>query len=748
MYESQFLLKRRPFTATPDSRCFLAAGPIQAVLDELVVCVEQGQGVAIVSAPAGTGKTLLCERLRTELTGHFEIVFLRHASFLTRRALLQSILADLNHAYRRHDEQELRLELIPAIRALNPQREALVLICDEAHMLNEDLLEELRILSDLAEQGCPLVRLVLVGQPGLEETLARPGLEALNQRIRAHVCLETFDRAAALDYIDYRITWAGGRTDEIFTPEALELICRASQGVPRCINQLCDHALLLAYVSEQKPVLAETIRDALQDLRQLPLHWNESFLTDVPTDSRTTEGFESIAASPPSAFATIQSAPSIGLESPSQFQSVEFGADLPLSEATVEQTSDPTMAGLANVSNQSPDLGGRGSRRAALPNGSPMSNPGSAGASPSQIAVNVNHWPPLPTTTDPQNSTTEFEATNDIAADEEFWESEPAKNTHVAKDQAFPKPSFIITAPPPVKRLPASSQLLETVEEIVWDRYAAIDGGFPIPARQHDQPRGASPGCGSDTLPLPPDQPCGASPGCSQGEGGCDTPTPQQVHGNEEIPENLKPSQAQDPTSHETPPNPFPSFPSVPSNSETVFGPNPDAVSAQDWTVPPEPSPANNPVGDGFDAVCARLEDLLPEVDEKPGWDSSSLEFGSEQPGDPNATIFLATRHSPLATSDETANEIDEGNSLEEELGMSVCELASEVRAELNTPNDGSTALEQLQELLGTGQPDSCSIEIGTASSADNLSTIPAKDAARPYRNLFSQLRRKQQGLL
>ena len=275
MYEASFGLKRRPFAATPDATCFLASGPIQAALDELVVCVEQGQGIAIMTSPAGTGKTLLCERLRSELDDRYETVFLRHASFLTRRALLQTILCELNYSYHHPSEQELRLELFPAIRALQPKREALVLICDEAHQLSDSLLEELRILADFAEAGRPLVRLVLVGQLALEEKLAQPGLEAFNQRIRAQVNLNTFDHAESVDYIDYRITWAGGRTDEIFTPEALDLIARVSDGVPRCINQLADHALLLAFVAEQRPVQADLVREALNDLRQLPLHWNE-----------------------------------------------------------------------------------------------------------------------------------------------------------------------------------------------------------------------------------------------------------------------------------------------------------------------------------------------------------------------------------------------------------------------------------------------------------------------------------------
>lgn len=292
MYEASFGLKRRPFAATPDATCFLAAGPIQAALDEVVICVQQGQGIAVLTSPAGTGKTLLCERLRLELDERYETVFLRHASFLTRRALLQTVLCELNHAYHHPSEQELRLELFPAIRALQPKREALVLICDEAHQLSDSLLEELRILADFAEAGQPLVRLVLVGQPSLEEKLAQVGLEAFNQRIRAHISLNTFDHSESLDYLDYRVTWAGGRTDEIFTPEALDLVARASDGVPRCMNQLADHSLLLAYVAEQHPVSEELVREALHDLRQLPLHWNEQVSHRPSTSDERTTRFE------------------------------------------------------------------------------------------------------------------------------------------------------------------------------------------------------------------------------------------------------------------------------------------------------------------------------------------------------------------------------------------------------------------------------------------------------------------------
>ena len=683
MYESQFLLKRRPFAATPDPRCFLAAGSIQAALDELVVCVEQGQGIAVVSAPAGVGKTLLCERLGTELKSHFEIVFLRHASFPTRRALLQTILAEMNHAYQRQDEQELRLELVPAIRALNPSRDALVLICDEAHGLGEDLLEELRILSDLAENGRPLVRLVLVGQPGLEETLARPGLEALNQRIRAHVCLESFNRLSSLDYIDYRITWAGGRTDEVFTPEALELICRASQGMPRCINQLCDHALLLAYVSEQKPVSAETIREALQDLRQLPLHWNES-LTEVASVSRTTEDFDLVEASTPAGTAHLETSPSRVTETSLQFQSVEFGADLPMIEAMVESSGSDLSA--ATFECGIPDID---------------------------------------------------ELVGDTFADEDCAESEIADDTDLADDQPPSVRSFMNTVPPrsvvkpslvtspqPVIRPTAGIRRGEVVEEIVWDRYAAIDGGFPIPEATALEAAALKITAPEITASLSEPVPDARQTVAAAAGNECDTRVSDQVHGDATVFEvNSAPDQT---CSAECP---------AQSRGNRV-------------------SDTPNSVDDGFDAVCTRLDERLPEVRENPGWDAASLEFGNVEER-LEATLVDADR----------GNSSDDWDSLEAELGMAVCELTSDVRAETKTPNDGHSAFERLQEILGTARPDSSvieadssSIEFGSDSAPSRQSSEPRDDAsprtvsadssARPYRNLFSQLRRKQQGLL
>ena len=274
MYEAFFGLKRRPFAATPDANCWFHCERYQAALDELLICAEQGQGIGVIVAPAGVGKTLLCERLIREIGEPFTSVYLRHATFQNRRGFLQTLLSELAQPFDKSSDQELRLALAPVLRGLGQQGRAMLLVVDEAHRLSEKLLEELRILADQAEDGRPLVRLVLCGQAELEDKLAHPQLQALSQRIRSHISFPSLSLEESRDYLDYRITWAGGRTEELFTPAAVELICRASDGVPRCLNQLADHALLLAYVSETRPADQDLIEQALEDLRHLPLSFH------------------------------------------------------------------------------------------------------------------------------------------------------------------------------------------------------------------------------------------------------------------------------------------------------------------------------------------------------------------------------------------------------------------------------------------------------------------------------------------
>ncbi|MGZ0173303.1 MAG: AAA family ATPase [Planctomycetales bacterium] len=307
MYEPFFGMERRPFSATPDPGCFFSSQDLQAVLDDLTVCVERGQGIGILTAAAGIGKTLLCQRLaaslreRDESNIQFECVYLGNSNYPTRRSLLQAILFEMGDEYSRRDEPELRIDLRSRLLSLRPQREALVLIVDEAHLFPDELLEELRTLSDLANHGSSLVRIVLSGQHELEERLTDRTFDALNQRISKHVFAEPLTISESGDYIQHRLAWAGCDIESVFSEEAIGVITHASGGVPRCLNQLSDHSLLLAFASDQKLVSEGTVREALEDLKQLPLHWNDvSDGTEVVgyvegEDDETAEEFDEVA---------------------------------------------------------------------------------------------------------------------------------------------------------------------------------------------------------------------------------------------------------------------------------------------------------------------------------------------------------------------------------------------------------------------------------------------------------------------
>ncbi len=273
MYEAFFHLARRPFVGTPDPNCWFPTELVQHAHDAILLGLRERAGVAILSGAAGVGKTLLCERFARELGNDHPVVFLRHPRFATRRSLLQTILGELELPFSRLSEQELRQEFERFLNQMVEQGHQFFLICDEAHLLEDKIIEELRAFSDLHFHGQSVVRLLLAGQLELEERLATPELQSLAQRVTTHSALETLNRAESHEFLDYRLTWAGGRLEECFTPESLSLIAEVSGGSPRCLCLLADHALLLAFALGEKPVSVSIVENALNDLKHLALPW-------------------------------------------------------------------------------------------------------------------------------------------------------------------------------------------------------------------------------------------------------------------------------------------------------------------------------------------------------------------------------------------------------------------------------------------------------------------------------------------
>ncbi|WP_339731951.1 AAA family ATPase [uncultured Gimesia sp.] len=296
MYETNFGFKDRPFTVSPSPACFYQATEHQNVLDELLVSISSLNGITILTGEAGTGKTAICRQLISQLEEQFQIQFVEHCNFPTVRALLQTLLYSLTDCYEKVSEQELRLALSAEIRSsFLAHGQPLLLIVDEAHLLPVSFLEELRVLSDISFDGKPALQLMLCGQTALEETLVQSALSSLNQRIGCQAYLDRMTRLESEEYIAYRIQRVATEEREYFTEEAVKFITQVSDGLPRCLNQICDHSLMLAYLQDS-PVVDEAItREAFTDLQQLPLHWNDPLPARSPLEEmRESEPVEKI----------------------------------------------------------------------------------------------------------------------------------------------------------------------------------------------------------------------------------------------------------------------------------------------------------------------------------------------------------------------------------------------------------------------------------------------------------------------
>jgi type II secretory pathway predicted ATPase ExeA len=280
MYESFFGLVRRPFTSAADADCYYPATAIESARQTLFRCIDRGEGVALLIGPAGAGKSLLLQVLAEQFRGRFGIALLGSGRFSTRRELLQAILYELGQPYRDMEEGELRLALIDHLSKADGGSEGMLLLIDEAHSLPLKLLEEVRLITNLVRGGQPKVRLVLAGSPVLEERFTSPKLDAFNQRISARCYLQAFDRNETREYIKAQIEWAGGQSETLFGNEALDGVYQATQGVPRLINQVCDHALLLACAAGAPSLDKRSIEEAWADLQQLPTPWNREPHTD------------------------------------------------------------------------------------------------------------------------------------------------------------------------------------------------------------------------------------------------------------------------------------------------------------------------------------------------------------------------------------------------------------------------------------------------------------------------------------
>jgi type II secretory pathway predicted ATPase ExeA len=285
MYEEFFHLHHRPFTAVPQVERYYPASAIEQARKTVARCIDRAEGAALIIGSAGTGKSLLCQVLARQFSARYQTVVLTCGHLGTRRALLQAILFELDQPYRGLDEGELRLSLVDHLVENAEDSSGLVLLIDEAHTLPLRLLEELRLITNLAVAGQPRIRVVLAGNGTLEELFASPKLDSFSQRVAARCYLGSFDRAETAAYVRHQIAMSGGNPDAIVATDSLESLYRATDGIPRLINQVCDHALILANLAGKMSVDRNLVEEAWADLQQLPAPWAGGAATSASSGS-------------------------------------------------------------------------------------------------------------------------------------------------------------------------------------------------------------------------------------------------------------------------------------------------------------------------------------------------------------------------------------------------------------------------------------------------------------------------------
>ena len=292
MYEHFFGLSHRPFEVTPDSKFLFLSSNHLEVMNTMLSGIRDRKGLMVVTGEVGTGKTILVHSVLERLEEGVKSAFIFHTT-LTFEELLKAILVELEQPTPRKDEKILWEELVQYSKQISAQEEALVIIIDEAHKLDESVMEKL--LQRVIEPRSRHIQIILVGQPELEEKLGasavsrfgRSGIDrrksyfsaysperrsgqdrrgGLQERIEVRLEIKPLTDDESKRYIEHRLRLSGGKTSELFTEEAVDLLSRQAQGIPRVLNILCDNALLTAYGLSKQKVDVDVVHEAIRAL--------------------------------------------------------------------------------------------------------------------------------------------------------------------------------------------------------------------------------------------------------------------------------------------------------------------------------------------------------------------------------------------------------------------------------------------------------------------------------------------------
>ena len=262
MYKNFYGLKEKPFEITPDPNFLYLSPGHREALAHLTYAVRERVGFTVITGEVGTGKTTLVQSLLGQLNGRTKTAYLFNPN-LNTLDFLEYICEDLGLKVLRRSKGQYIAQLYQLLLDYYAQGINVVLIIDEAHRLRAELLEEVRLLTNLETPKGKLLQVVLMGQPELNAILDRHEFRQLKQRVSLRYHLRALTKGETEHYIQSRLQKAGLVNPRIFSPKALSLIYQYSQGLPRLINILCDNALISGYAGDRQIIDRQTIQEVI-----------------------------------------------------------------------------------------------------------------------------------------------------------------------------------------------------------------------------------------------------------------------------------------------------------------------------------------------------------------------------------------------------------------------------------------------------------------------------------------------------
>jgi len=265
MYASSFGLTESPFSISPDPRYLYMSRRHQEAMAHLRYGIQEAGGFVLLTGEVGTGKTTVCRSMLEQLPDNVDVALILNPQ-IGDSELLAVLCDEIGLIYPDGASPKKLLDLLNErlIDTFSRGRRT-VLVIDEAQMLSREVLEQIRILTNLETTRQKLLQIILIGQPELAEILARQDLRQLAQRITARYHLEPLTSSEAAEYVRYRLGVAGCHRD-VFTRGAYRRLYRHTKGVPRLINVICERAMLGAYSGDRRRVTAAMISRAAQEV--------------------------------------------------------------------------------------------------------------------------------------------------------------------------------------------------------------------------------------------------------------------------------------------------------------------------------------------------------------------------------------------------------------------------------------------------------------------------------------------------